>query len=132
MANPTYSAQFEEMLNAAKERRGDLPIDTMIIASHLAQMRTFVLRRGIEFYCEQDSYAKRGEFLADLFESNMLEMKFDSIVDYFLCDGQGLFYFRPAGDSYQILYFAKKASTFSIVEECCNLANSVSFSSRPC
>ena len=42
MANPTYSAQFEEMLSAAKERRGDLPIDTMIIASHLAQMRTFI------------------------------------------------------------------------------------------
>jgi len=107
MANPTYSGQFEEMLNAAKERRGDLPIDTMIIASHLAQMRTFVLRRGIEFYCEQDSYAKRGEFLRSLVEDNMLEMKFDSIVDYFLCDGQGLFYFRPNGESYQILYFAK-------------------------
>ena len=25
----------------------------------------------------------------------------------FLCDGQGLFYFRPAGDTYQILYFSK-------------------------
>ena len=107
MANPTYSAQFEEILNAAKERRGDLPIDTMIVASHLSQMRTFVLRRGIEFYCEQDSYGKRKEFLAQLFEDNMLEMKLDSIVDYFLCDGQGLFYFRPNGDSYQILYFAK-------------------------
>jgi len=99
--------QFEEILNAAKERRGDLPIDTMIVASHLAQMRTFILRRGIEFYCEQDSYGKRKEFLAELFESNMLEMKLDSIVDYFLCDGQGLFYFRPSGESYQILYFAK-------------------------
>ena len=29
----------------------------------------------------------------------------ESIVDYFLCDGNGLFYFRPAGESYQILYF---------------------------
>ena len=107
MANATYSSQFEEILNAAKERRGDLPIDTMIVASHLAQMRTFILRRGVEFYCEQDSYGKRKEFLAQVFEDNMLEMKLDSIVDYFLCDGQGLFYFRPAGDSYQILYFAK-------------------------
>tara|TARA_Y100000817_G_scaffold312329_1_gene306041 strand:- start:172 stop:2436 length:2265 start_codon:yes stop_codon:yes gene_type:complete len=107
MANPTYSAQFEEILNAAKERRGDLPIDTMIVASHLAQMRTFVLRRGVEFYCEQDSYGKRKEFLAGLYEDNMLEMKLDSIIDYFLCDGQGLFYFRPSGETYQILYFAK-------------------------
>ena len=54
MTATPYSAQFEEILSAAKERRGDLPIDTMIVASHLAQMRTFILRRGIEFYCEQD------------------------------------------------------------------------------
>ena len=101
------SNQFNEILSAAKERRGDTAIDTMIVASHLAQMRTFILRRGIEFYCEQDSYGKRKEFLAKLYEDNMLEMKLDSIVDYFLCDGQGLFYFRPSGDSYQILYFPK-------------------------
>ena len=107
MTATPYSAQFEEILSAAKERRGDLPIDTMIVASHLAQMRTFILRRGVEFYCEQDTYGKRKEFLAQLFEDNMLEMKLDSIVDYFLCDGQGLFYFRPAGETYQILYFAK-------------------------
>ena len=107
MANPTGSNQFEEILAAAKERRGDLPVDTMIVASHLAQMRTFILRRGIEFYCEQDNYGKRKDFLAQLYEENMLEMKLDSIVDYFLCDGQGLFYFRPAGNSYKILYFPK-------------------------
>ena len=101
------SNQFNEILSAAKERRGDMAIDTMIVASHLAQMRTFILRRGIEFYCEQDSYGKRKEFLAKLFEENMLEMKLESIVDYFLCDGQGLFYFRPSGESYQILYFPK-------------------------
>ena len=105
MANPQYSAQFEEILTAAKERRGDIPIDTMIVASHLAQMRTFILRRGIEFFCEQDSYGKRKEFLEQLYEENMLEMKFESIVDYFLCDGNGMFYFRPVGESYQILYF---------------------------
>ena len=86
MANPHYSAQFEEILTAAKERRGDIPIDTMIVASHLAQMRTFILRRGIEFFCEQDSYGKRKEFLEQLYEENMLEMKLDSIIDYFLRD----------------------------------------------
>ena len=105
--DPSSTAQFEEILIAAKERRGDLPIDTMIVASHLAQMRTFILRRGLEFLCDQDSYGKRKEFLAQLYQENMLEMKLDSIIDYFLCDGQGLFYFRPNGESYQILYFAK-------------------------
>ncbi len=98
---------LEQILSAAKQRRGDLNVDTMIVSSHLAQMRMFMLRRGLEFFCEQDSYGKRDEFLAKVVEDNMLEMKLDSIVDYFLCDGQGLFYFRPSGDTYQLLYFPK-------------------------
>ena len=105
MDNSGIKGQFKQILVAAKERRGDLSVDTMIVSSHLAQMRTFMLRRGIEFFAEQDSFGKRKEFLARVVEDNMLEMKFESIVDYFLCDGQGLFYFRPSGESYQILYF---------------------------
>ena len=101
-------SQFNQILTAAKERRGDLSVDTMIVSSHLAQMRMFMLRRGIEFYAEQDSYGYRKEFLHRVCEQNMLDMKLDSIVDYFLCDGQGLFYFRPSGDDYQLLYFPKE------------------------
>ena len=66
------------------------------------------MRRGIEFFAGQDSYGYRKEFLAKVCEHNMLDMKLDSIVDYFLCDGQGLFYFRPSGDDYQLLYFPKE------------------------
>ena len=99
---------FQQILTAAKERRGDLTVDTMIVSSHLAQMRMFILRRGIEFFAEQDSYGYRREFLHKVCEHNMLDMKLDSIVDYFLCDGQGLFYFRPSGDNYQLLYFPKE------------------------
>ena len=104
--SPIYN-KFNQILVAAKERRGDMEVDTMIVSSHLAQMRMFMLRRGVEFYAEQDSYGMRQNFIAQVCEDNMLEMKLDSIVDYFLCDGQGLFYFRPAGESYQILYFPK-------------------------
>ena len=101
-------SQFDQILLAAKERRGDLSVDTMIVSSHLAQMRMFMLRRGVEFFAEQDSYGYRKEFIAKVCEQNMLDMKLDSIVDYFLCDGQGLFYFRPSGDDYQLLYFPKE------------------------
>ena len=94
--NPTVSKEFEEILTAAKERRGDLSVDSMIVSSHLAQMRLFMLRRGIEFYAEQDSFGNRRDFIRKVCEDNMLDMKLDSIVDYFLCDGQGLFYFRPS------------------------------------
>ena len=107
MENSAVKGQFHQILTAAKERRGELAVDTMIVSSHLAQMRTFMLRRGIEFFAEQDSFGKRKDFIAKVCEQNMLDMKFDSIVDYFLCDGQGLFYFRPNGDSYQLLYFPK-------------------------
>ena len=101
------SPQFQEILDAAKEKRGDLPVDTMIVQSHLSQMRLFILRRGVEFFCDQDSYGGRTEFLKKVYEDNMLEMKLESIIDYFLCDGQGLFYFRPSGDIYQLFYFPK-------------------------
>ena len=102
------SGPFQQILTAAKERRGDLSVDTMIVSSHLAQMRMFILRRGIEFFANQDSYGYRKDFIAKVCHDNMLDMKLDSIVDYFLCDGQGLFYFRPSGDSYQLLYFPKE------------------------
>nr|BDD47527.1 hypothetical protein 99 [Pelagibacteraceae bacterium] len=101
------SPQFQEILDAAKEKRGDLPVDTMIVQSHLAQMRLFILRRGVEFFCDQDSFGGRVDFLRKVYDENMLEMKLESIIDYFLCDGQGLFYFRPSGESYQLLYFPK-------------------------
>ena len=107
MDNSAVKSQFTQILTAAKERRGDLSVDTMIVSSHLAQMKTFMLRRGIEFYSEQDSFGSRKDFIQRVVEENMLEMKLDSIVDYFLCDGQGLFYFRPTGDNYQLLYFPK-------------------------
>ncbi len=107
MDNSAVKSQFTQILTAAKERRGDLSVDTMIVSSHLAQMRTFMLRRGVEFYAEQDSFGTRKDFIAKVCEDNMLEMKLESIVDYFLCDGQGLFYFRPTGDNYQLLYFPK-------------------------
>ena len=99
--------EFQQILTAAKERRGDLSVDTMIVSSHLAQMRMFMLRRGVEFFADQDNFGKRKEFLAQVCEHNMLDMKLDSIIDYFLCDGQGLFYFRPTGDDYQLLFFPK-------------------------
>jgi len=105
--NSSVAGPFQEILTAAKERRGDLTVDSMIVSSHLAQMRLFMVRRGIEFYAEQDSYGARRQFIAKVCEDNMLDMKLESIIDYFLCDGQGLFYFRPSGDSYQLLFFPK-------------------------
>ena len=67
MAN-SVQTEFQQILTAAKERRGDLSVDSMIVSSHLAQMRMFLLRRGVEFYAEQDSFGKRREFIANVCE----------------------------------------------------------------
>ena len=74
-------ARLKEIIDSYLEKDGGGGIDTGIVASHLAQMRTFILRRGIEFYCEQDSYGARKPFLEKLYEDNMLEMKLDSVID---------------------------------------------------
>ena len=42
MANSVHT-EFQQILTAAKERRGDLSVDSMIVPSHLAQMRMFML-----------------------------------------------------------------------------------------
>jgi len=51
------NSQFQEILDAAKEKRGDLPVDTMIVifsSSHRCVCSFCV--EGLEFYCEQDSH----------------------------------------------------------------------------
>ena len=91
-------SSFNQILTAAKERRGDLSVDTMIVSSHLAQMRMFMLRRGIEFYAEQDSFGYRKEFVARVCEHNMLDMKLDSF--HYLVD-----VIDPGWLSFAILWF---------------------------
>ena len=70
----SVQTQFDQILTAAKERRGDMQVDTMIVSSHLAQMRTFMLRRGVEFFAEQDSFGQRTLFLEKVCTDNMLEI----------------------------------------------------------
>ena len=100
------NSQFQEILDAAKEKRGDLPVDTMIVSSHLAQMRLFILRRGLEFFCEQDSYGGRRDFLKKIYDDTMLEMKLEALlitscVTVRACSTSG------RRESYQLLYFPK-------------------------
>ena len=106
MDNSAVKSQFGQILTAAKERRGDLSVDTMIVSSHSLKCVRLCYAEVLSFLLSKTA-CKRKEFIARA-QHNMLEMKFESIVDY-LCDGQGLFYFRPNGESYQILYFPRKA-----------------------
>lgn len=102
------SERFRRILEAARSRDGSSGTDTMIVNSHLAQMRMFMMRQGIEFYPSQDTYGFRKVFLASLVRDNEIDARLEGIIDDFLIDGKGLWYFRPIGDTYRLMWFNKE------------------------
>ena len=98
--------RFRRILEAARKRDGGSGTDTMIVNSHLSQMKLFMLRQGLEFYPAQDTYGFRKQFLSQIIEENEIDTRLEGIVDDFLIDGKGLFYFRPIKDTYRIMWFS--------------------------
>ena len=99
--------RFRRILESARKRDGSSGTDTMIVNSHLTQMRMFMLRQGLEFYPSQDTFGFRKSFLAALIEENEIDARLEGIIDDFLIDGKGLWYFRPVRDSYRLMWFSK-------------------------
>jgi hypothetical protein len=99
--------RFRQILEAARKRDGSSGTDTMVVNSHLAQMKLFMLRQGIEFFPAQDTFGFRRLFLQQLVEENEIDSRLEGIVDDFLIDGKGLFYFRPVDDTYRVMWFSK-------------------------
>lgn len=108
MAQTHHSERFRRIIEAARRKDGEAGTDTMIVNSHLSQMKLFMLRQGIEFYPSQDSFGFRKAFLQSLIIENEIDCRLEGIVDDFLIDGKGLFYFRPIGDTYRLLWFNKE------------------------
>lgn len=102
----SYDAQrFQQILDAARNRSTGEGVDTLVVSAHLAQMRLFMLRQGIEFFARQDSFNQRREFIRRVVDYNELPSRLEAIVDSYLVDGKGLLYFRPSRDLYRIHYF---------------------------
>lgn len=100
--------RFRRILESARKREGSAGVDTMVVNSHLAQMRLFMLRQGLEFYPAQDTFGFRKSFLATLIQENEIDARLEGIIDDFLIDGKGLWYFRPVRDSYRLMWFSKE------------------------
>lgn len=83
--------------------------DTLIIHNHLAQMRLFGIRQGVEIYPDQDDdYDTRKNFIANIWKQNQLDLYLDRIWDNFLVSGEILLYLRPTKEgSYKIYYYPK-------------------------
>lgn len=100
-------SSFQQLLEAARSRKGTGGGDTTIITGHLAQMRLFMLRQGVEFYPRQDSYGFRKQFITRVVEENEVDARLEGVADNFVIDGKGLWFFRPVRDTYRIMWFNK-------------------------
>jgi len=99
-------ARLKEIIDAAVEKDPGAHVDTMIVGSHLAQMKMFGIRQGVEFFPSQDNFGnQRKDFIDRVIKYNQLDIRLDSIWDYFLCDGKGIFYIRPTKSNYRLYYF---------------------------
>lgn len=107
MPAPVDLAGFSQILEAARDRVPNGSAETLLVSAHLAQMRLFMLRGGIEFFAKQDTYGQRREFIQRVVTYNKLMSRLEAMVDNFLIDGQGLLYFRPSRDLYRIHYFPR-------------------------
>ena len=100
--------RLKEMIDSYLDRDGGSGVDTGIIAGHLAQMKMFGIRQGVEFFPAQDNFGnQRKDFLDRVVKFNQIDIRLDSIWEYFLCDGQGLFYIRPTDSNYRMYYFRR-------------------------
>lgn len=100
--------RFNEILEASRTQDRSNQSATMVVLSHLQQMTLLMIKKGLTFYCDQDTYKSRTRFLEDVIKLNKLDIRFPSIIRNFLIDGCGLFYFRPDPKlKYQIYFFNK-------------------------
>ena len=101
-------ARLKEIVDSYIEKDGGASVDTGIVASHLAQMKLFGIRQGVEFFPAQDNFGnQRKDFIDRVIKFNQIDTRLDSIWDYFLCDGQGLFYIRPTENNYRLYFFRR-------------------------
>ena len=100
------NSRLKEIVDSYIEKDGGANIDTGIVASHVAQMKLFGIRQGVEFFPSQDNFGnQRKDFVDRVLKYNRMDTRLDSIWEYFLCDGQGLFYIRPTESNYRLYFF---------------------------
>lgn len=84
--------------------------NNLIVLNHLAQMKMFGIRQGVELYPEQDDdRGTRKSFIEQVWEYNELDVYQDRIWDLALCTGQILCYYRPNTDGlYTLTFFPRE------------------------
>ena len=108
MSESNSRSVLEDMIKSVITRDGKGTADTMLISSHLSQMKMFGIRQGVEYYPMQDNLGtQRFDFIQQVIKFNQLDARLDAIWDRFLVYGKGLFYIRPTEKSYRLYWFNK-------------------------
>ena len=108
MSESNSKSVLEDMIKSVITRDGKGTADTMLISSHLSQMKMFGIRQGVEYYPLQDNLGtQRFDFIQQVIKFNQLDARLDAIWDRFLVYGKGLFYIRPTEKSYRLYWFNK-------------------------
>jgi hypothetical protein len=102
------SRHFDRIINAALDRDGQSSSESLVVANHLAQMRSFGIRQGVEFFPIQDLNTIRKDFIEKLWKDNKIDLFLDRYWDLLLCKGRLLFYLRPGQNGrYRIFHYSK-------------------------
>ena len=96
---------LEKTLQAVLDRDGGDTGESTVIPNHLAQMRSFGIRQGVELHPAQDSNRVRYKFVERLFDENQIDLNLPHYWDLFLTKGKLCWYLRPTGNSYKIYHF---------------------------
>lgn len=95
---------------------------SLIVHTHLAQMKMFGIRQGVELYpLQDDNYGSRKKFIDNNWRVNKLDLYLDRQWDLLVCQGQILLYARPTKDGPYNIYFYKKDQFKPYYDRDCNL-----------
>jgi hypothetical protein len=101
----TWKELVEEALDPKAKSKGS----TLVVQNHLAQMKMFIIRGGVELYPVQDSPQQaRKKFIDDFFRFNKIPSKLDRLCDIFNGKGEVLMFFRPTANGRYKLHFYEK------------------------
>ena len=68
--NNSHTA-LDDIVKAVINRDGTGPADTMLVNAHLAQMKMFGIRQGVEFFPQQDNFGtQRFDFIQQVIKFN--------------------------------------------------------------
>lgn len=101
----SWKRLVDEALDPTLDAKGS----TLIVQNHLAQMKMFVHRGGVEFYpAQDDQFQSRKKFIQAEARFNKLPLKIDRAVDVLAGRGELLLYFRPTQNGRYKLHLYEK------------------------